>query len=54
MKCMDISPLHSDMQKGGNWKIEFIQRLEYVDKQESLIVESTQMIFYDYRSRLKY
>jgi hypothetical protein len=47
MKCMDNSPLHSDMQKGGNWKIELVQKLEYVDEQELLIAETCQIMAHD-------
>ena len=47
--CKDNSPLHQAMLSDGtdNFKIELVQKIEYVDEQQLLIHESTQMLEHD-------
>ena len=49
VQSRDTSPLHQAMRADGtdNFKIECIQNVEYVDEQQLLIHESTQMLEHD-------
>ena len=46
VKCLDGSPLHSDMQELGpcNFNIELVEKIEYIDEETLLIAETANII----------
>jgi hypothetical protein len=46
IKCLDGSPLHSDMQELGhqNFKIEVVEKVPYIDDEQLLIAETANII----------
>ena len=46
-KCPDTSPLHTAMKEYEKWKIELIEKIEFVDLEELLIAETTNIMKYD-------
>jgi len=49
IKSLDGSPLHSDIQELGheNFKIELVEKIEYIDEETLLIAETTYIMAYD-------